>query len=232
MPGAWARVARRPTDGYLSSKRTVWRVHHLDRLDLADLAAHARLGLGIEQPIDVELDRRRIEVRPVVELDAAAQLEDERRVALPLPRLGELRHHVELVVDPHQRIQHLMQDVALRRRGVERGVERGEIARQPDAQRAALHLGVGGRPDRQREAEGRAERQEGEPSHSRCRCHESLLIGPWPPRAEALPARISVVRQRGVSAIGADPCHLLPYGPERVNRAEGGTDFQTRPRTC
>jgi hypothetical protein len=84
------------------------RIDHLDVVDRGD-ARPAGCGLlGIEHPLDAELDGGRVEGLAVVELHVPAELELPGRVVEELPRLREVPLELQgLEVPPEERVEDL-----------------------------------------------------------------------------------------------------------------------------
>ena len=111
------------------------RVDHVDAGHRRQLAAPVRAGHGLVA-LDVELDRRGVELLAVVEGHAAAQLDGQRLVVgRPFVAGRELRHDVQLLVDVEQLV-----------------AQRGEhdAADEGARQRRIEHVGVFGQADAQR----------------------------------------------------------------------------------
>jgi len=88
MPARSVSVASRLASAFLRLTLRVAAVDDLDRVDVGDLALANGFRLRLH-PVEVELCGVRVEVGAVVELDAAAELEDERlRIGLR-PRLRQ-----------------------------------------------------------------------------------------------------------------------------------------------
>ena len=110
--------------GLVGGDRHGVRIVDMDFLEGGIRRPLAALALGVHGGVEGELDRRRVQLLAIVELDAAAQLELPRRRVHHLPRLRQLAHEVLAVVgQPDQRVEHVDGDVVGRRVVGLRGVE-------------------------------------------------------------------------------------------------------------
>ena len=130
------------------------RVHDLDALDRREEGRAAELPLAAREALEAPLRRLGVEVLPVVELDALAELD------LPGRRSHELRHlgrergdDLEALVPLVERVE----DVATQVRcGCLRLVHHVERRRVHALRDDDLARGSGGRPERDEEREGQS----------------------------------------------------------------------------
>jgi hypothetical protein len=100
--------------------------------------------LGVDDPLEVELDRLGVERRPVVERRALDQAEgDGQPVLRGLERLGEPGPDGALVVDGDQRLDHVVDHVLHGRRGLAGGVEGVRVDADGDGEGAPAVLIAG-----------------------------------------------------------------------------------------
>src|SRR5262245_42114878 len=147
----------------LEMERNGERIHHLDRIDRADVGLAER-ALQVEMTVEAVLGRRRVERFAVLELHAGPEL-DGHGLAVGRGRVAErqLRHDVELVVDVEQLVADRGEDDAPDIGAAERRIEHVGILGQPDAQ-------IGLRAGTER---GAAQQQQGQSRMAKQCDHES-----------------------------------------------------------
>jgi hypothetical protein len=103
-------------------------------------------------PLDVELDRGRVELLAVVEGDVVAQLDRQRlAVGAPLVAGRELRHDRQLLVDVEQLVAQGGEDDPADEGARQRRIEDVGILGEADAQRLRRHRERGGGQQRRAE---------------------------------------------------------------------------------
>ena len=138
-------------------------VQHLHGVHRLVEGAHARLGGGVHQPVDAELDGGRVDGRAVVEEDVLPELEGvEERVGRDLPGLRGIAHKFavggdvdEAAADIHGHPHHFVAG-----RGVE--VEVGDLVPVGHAQGAAALGRLGQALVRQEENDAGEDGQSGQ----------------------------------------------------------------------
>src|SRR5713101_3535095 len=111
-------------------------VERVNALDLADLGLPEG-ARRVQMPLDVEAHGLGVHRLAVLELDAGAQLDDDREaVGRPLVAGGELRNDLEIRGDVEELVAEAGEDQAARVGSADRRVERVGVVVQPDAQDA------------------------------------------------------------------------------------------------
>ena len=156
MPARSASCASSGENGADRLSRTVDRVDHVDARHRRELAAAVRARHGLVA-LDVELDRRGVELLAVVEGHAGAQLERQRLVVgRPLVAGRELRHDLQLLVDVEQLVAQRREDDAADEGARQRRVEHVGILGEADAQGLRLRRERRRRPSsKRRRGDGR-----------------------------------------------------------------------------
>ncbi len=161
MPARSVKARISEASGRLEAQPDGVRVRHLHLLDAGQLGGHGR-DLPVLRAGQVEAHRLRVEGRAVVELDVLPQLEDERLRIRRLPRLGQPRPRVHLVVEADQGVEHRVEiHVVGARRALVR-VEGRDLGAQGRAQGAAGARGLG-----LRGGAGDEQQERGEPGGDR-----------------------------------------------------------------
>ncbi len=101
------------------------------------------LPLIVERPLEREHDVLGGELRAVVKLHAATQLELPRERIGRRPRGRDARNDAAPLVDAHERIENVHLSSEIRLRGDEMRVERGHVGGESDAQLRCCGPGCG-----------------------------------------------------------------------------------------
>ncbi len=154
IPARSTRLASKRREGRLEVELDRIRVHHLDRLDEADLRRAAALLVG-QIALDIPLDRIGVEVRAVVVLDALPQFEDVGLRVRRLPRLRQRRDDLQVRVDGDQRIIDVVEHLPVHEQAGGHRVEICDIGVDLRLDRAALLRRARARRLRRRRGSGR-----------------------------------------------------------------------------
>lgn len=126
------RQQRRERRGEVKAHRRL--IDDVDPGHRSELAAAIRSG-HVLVPLDVVLDRRRVEFLAVVKGHALTQVDRQRLViGRPFVAGGELRHDGKLVIDVEELVAERRKDDAADECPGQRGVQNIRVFGEPDAQ--------------------------------------------------------------------------------------------------